>query len=376
MITKTERIHSLDSLRAIMMMLGLVLHSTEIYLVGSNSPWPKDVNATSHFLGYLENIIHMFRMPIFFVMAGFFGALLFYERGAVKMIKNRVSRIVFPFLVFLFILAPIILVCLYYSNGIFAGNANALNDVLAVFSVPEHLIPESTYHLWFLYYLIFITLFTFLLAKLMQKFPKVSTRVKAVSLNILQKPLKRVLWIALITFLLLVLNWELNGPTPLSFAIDYKAFLFYFFFYALGWVLYKSKEVLESFLKYDKVLVLIAIILFTAVFFFYYEIDDIIKGIISSFIISMFVLGITGLFVRYFSNHSKKMRYISDASYWVYLVHIPFTIIIPAWIVSWNLPGIVKFSITLVVTTIICFATYHFLVRSTFIGKFLNGRRY
>jgi len=27
-------------------------------------------------------------------------------------------------------------------------------------------------------------------------------------------------------------------------------------------------------------------------------------------------------------------------------------------------------------TTIISFATYHYLVRSTFIGKFLNGRKY
>jgi glucan biosynthesis protein C len=34
-------------------------------------------------------------MPIFFVVAGFFGALLFYERKPLKMAKNRLSRIVF-----------------------------------------------------------------------------------------------------------------------------------------------------------------------------------------------------------------------------------------------------------------------------------------
>ena len=115
MLNKTARIHSLDSLRAIMMMLGLVLHSTEIYLVGGNDPWPKDVNSTSHFLGYLENVIHMFRMPIFFVMAGFFASLLYYERGSIKMVKNRISRIVLPFVVFLFILAPIVVFFILFN---------------------------------------------------------------------------------------------------------------------------------------------------------------------------------------------------------------------------------------------------------------------
>ena len=110
---KTERINSLDSLRAVMMILGIVLHSTEIYLVQPNAPFPKDPNATSIFLDYLEYMIHMFRMPIFFLIAGFFGAFLFYERTPIEMIKNRISRIVFPFMVFLIILSPIIVLSLY-----------------------------------------------------------------------------------------------------------------------------------------------------------------------------------------------------------------------------------------------------------------------
>ena len=96
----------------------------------------------------------------------------------------------------------------------------------------------------------------------------------------------------------------------------------------------------------------------------------------NAFIVWLFTFGITGLFIRYGSKYSKKMRYISDSSYWVYLIHLPLTAIIPAFIWEFPLPAFVKFIIVLSLTTLICFATYHYLVRNTFIGKFLNGKKY
>jgi peptidoglycan/LPS O-acetylase OafA/YrhL len=70
------------------------------------------------------------------------------------------------------------------------------------------------------------------------------------------------------------------------------------------------------------------------------------------------------------------MRYISDASYWVYLLHLSLTAILPGLIVDWPMHAIVKFLFVLISTGIICFVSYHYLVRNTFIGKFLNGRKY
>ncbi len=103
---KTERIHSLDSLRAIIMLLGLVLHSALTYNVTNHGDtWSlKDPQTTHVFSDYIVFLIHSFRMPIFFLVAGFFGAMLFYERQLIKMIRNRISRIVYPFIVFIFIL--------------------------------------------------------------------------------------------------------------------------------------------------------------------------------------------------------------------------------------------------------------------------------
>jgi len=124
---KTERLHSLDSLRAIMMLLGLVLHSAITYNITDwGSTWSlKDPIATSLFTDYIVDIIHVFRMQIFFLVAGFFGAMLFYERKPLKMVKNRISRIVYPFIVFVFILWPTVVYAFTYTRSLFSGS----NDV-------------------------------------------------------------------------------------------------------------------------------------------------------------------------------------------------------------------------------------------------------
>jgi fucose 4-O-acetylase-like acetyltransferase len=130
---KTERIHALDSLRAIMMLLGIVLHTAMTYADTDFSPggWIlKDIGSTDISNDYIYYVIHSFRMQTFFVVAGFFASLLFYERSPIKMIKNRISRIVLPFIVFLFVLYAPSMFSMIYSYSIFQGSENALSAAL------------------------------------------------------------------------------------------------------------------------------------------------------------------------------------------------------------------------------------------------------
>ena len=70
---KTERIHALDSLRAIMMLLGIVLHTAMTYADTNYPGWIiKDSDATHIFNDYIHSVIHSFRMQTFFMVAGFF----------------------------------------------------------------------------------------------------------------------------------------------------------------------------------------------------------------------------------------------------------------------------------------------------------------
>ena len=375
---KTERIHSLDSLRAIMMLLGLVIHSAITYgVIDYGNAWSlKDPEATHLSNDFIVMFIHSFRMQIFFMVAGFFGAMLFYERKPLNMVKNRISRIVFPFIVFVLLLWPTIFFTFEYTKSLFGGGNNPLTDALTPFSSIEILIPQSTFHLWFLYYLAIITFVSLGLGLLFKKLPSISNHISNSFSWIIQKPFLRILIFASLTAIVYFIMGTSQVATSNSFIPDFNTFLYYFFFYMVGWVLFKSKHLLSAIMKFDWLCTILGIILFSIYFFksdsFGFEIHIILKSII----VWLFIFGITGLFIRYGSNHSARMRYISDSSYWVYLLHLSLTAIIPSFIIDWPLNGILKFLFVLINTGIICFVSYHYLVRGTFIGKFLNGRKY
>ena len=374
--SKTERLHSLDSLRAIMMMLGLVLHSAATYSIDVGD-WPiSDPKTMSYSNDFIVGLIHSFRMPIFFLVAGFFGSMLFYERTPLKMIKNRISRLVYPFLVFLFLLWPLMILTFGYTKSVFAGIHHPFAEVAHIFSSPFAFIPRHTFHLWFLYYLIFTTILTVLIALQMKMFPRVRKEIIKKFKWLIQNPIRRLVFFPALIFALYFVSEITEVETSPFFFPDPISLIFYFVFYLIGWVLFKAKDVLSSFKTADWLCVFIGSVLFCTSFFFRDEFNETSLMLLSALMIWSFVFGITGLFIRYGSHYSSKLRYVSDASYWVYLIHLPLTGIIPAFLVDLNIPGSFKFFIVLVITSLICFLSYHYLVRSSFIGKFLNGRKY
>ena len=375
---KTERIHSLDSLRAIMMLLGLVIHSAITYTVFDfGEGWPlKDPFNTNLSNDFIVYFIHSFRMPIFFVVAGFFGSLLFYERKPLKMFNNRVSRIVFPFIVFLLLLWPLLLFTGQYTMLVFDGSNTAYHSVASYFTNPLIFIPQGTFHLWFLYYLSIITFSSLILGLIFKKLPRLSKQISKSFSWIITKPIIRILIFS--GFMSIICFWKgtyIMEP-PFSLIPNFKIFIFYLFFYIIGWVLFKSKHLLDNFMRYDWGCFILGLVLICVHFLSMSSLSLELNILINSVIVWLLIFGITGLFIRYGSKHSQLMRYISDASYWVYLVHLFFTLLIPSFIVDWSLPATLKFLFVLISTGLICFVSYHYLVRGSFIGKFLNGRKY
>ena len=88
-----ERRHDLDALRAGAMLLGIVLHAALAY---TGIPiWPTVDDAWPPFMA-INNIIHGFRMPLFFLLSGFFTAMLWQRRGLGGLLIHRVKRILLP----------------------------------------------------------------------------------------------------------------------------------------------------------------------------------------------------------------------------------------------------------------------------------------
>lgn len=77
------------------MLLGIALHSALAY-VGEGSGWPVSDSEASPFLLHMVSFVHGFRMPLFFVLSGFFTAMLWQRRGLGGLLKHRSKRILVP----------------------------------------------------------------------------------------------------------------------------------------------------------------------------------------------------------------------------------------------------------------------------------------
>jgi peptidoglycan/LPS O-acetylase OafA/YrhL len=89
----------------------------------------------------------------------------------------------------------------------------------------------------------------------------------------------------------------------------------------------------------------------------------------------LMIFGLMGLAETVLGRERPWVRYVSDSSYWLYLVHLPLIIVGQVMLRDVDLPAIVKVTLLIVVPTAILLVTYQFLVRYTWIGRLLNGPR-
>lgn len=87
------RRHDLDALRAFAMLLGIALHAA---LSFTDFPWVVQDRSRESAFGLLVLAIHGFRMPLFFLLSGFFTAMLWRRRGVEGLVRHRAKRIALP----------------------------------------------------------------------------------------------------------------------------------------------------------------------------------------------------------------------------------------------------------------------------------------
>ena len=172
---KETRYHSLDACRSTMLLLGLVLHSSLTYCVFTVqlSVLPVDhpshfgwhfVDGASHpFIDLFYMYIHTFRMPVFFILAGFFSAMMIKKYGSKIYINKRMMRIGLPFLAAWILIIPLERQTAFLVNRIAGGREQYITEHAWRGYFNE--IWNNTGAFWFLFYLIIISLLTFIAVK-------------------------------------------------------------------------------------------------------------------------------------------------------------------------------------------------------------------
>ncbi len=189
-----DRQHYWDTLRALLMLLGIPYHVAlsyrpgQTWIVRSDEGWAPFV--------HLAEFIHLFRMPAFFLIAGFFAALLLSRRAPGVWLKQRFMRLGIPFITSIVVLVPILNLACEFSN---LPYSRALSSFVWN---STHSGGYWVRHLWFIIVLLYLSSAATLLCSL---FPRLRTACVPEGLD---RAMARYLLITLLLGTLGIALWE------------------------------------------------------------------------------------------------------------------------------------------------------------------------
>ena len=366
MSTSYVRYHALDSMRATMMLLGIYLHVVVGY--SGNGHWPYiDPHPTSS-LDFTLGIIHAFRMPAFYVMAGFFGALLWNGRGPASFASNRIKRILVPFAVFWTLLFPMV-------AAIVISLEQGTERVVPAFLSGGVWKRVHPLHLWFLEYLLLLYGIGALVAWASRWFPDgVMERIDRWYRWALERTYAPALFAV---FSWLPLTWMHGNLKDCDgFMPELPILLAYIPPFTFGWLLYHQRDLLDRFQRHIWIYLTLSVPAFLVYGLVPGGTHPSVKAAGNVLLCWFLTFACIGLFLKYRGGASAGWRYMSDASYWLFIMHMPVVIGLQVALKDVPLPALAKVPIVLALAVVILIVSYDWMVRPTWIGAMLNGRRY
>ena len=235
------------------------------------------------------------------------------------------------------------------------------------------------HHLWFLWFLVWLVAIFAVVATIVDllKLKRLPDRLVLSPLNFL--------WLIPLT---MVFQWFMGigglipsfGPdTASGLLLPPHLLLYYAVFFGFG-AMYYSYDDAEG--RINKRWWLMLPIGMFVIFPLGYEIMDENTGILRLILVAvqavypwLMTFGLIGLFRKILKKEIYAVRFLSDSSYWLYIIHVPLIIGAQYVVQEWQLPATVKFTLIYVAISAFLLITYRCFVRYTFVGAFLNGPR-
>ena len=508
-VQQSARRHDLDALRAFAMLLGIVLHSAMSFIPNARFITAVQDNRPSPLYGLLMQLIHGWRMPVFFLISGFFTAMLWRKRGLHALLMNRMKRILLPLFLSMFTIIPTIWMVYHFIGGegdtafpepstvdqeavqrsdidvfaaiavddqdslrkwiaeggdlqktdpngssplhvaCFFGRADAAqilldagadtesrnrdqlrpedilkldwtitNFIAQTVQVPLDreklfeqraliggMISEKTQrpvtvpddsvgtdnevltvlmkfplfgHLWFLWFLCWFVLVFAIGVQVCRLLP-----INAVP-GVWLTSVWRYLW--LIPLTAVPQYFMARGPggfgpdTSLGLVPIPAVMLYYLIFFVYGVLYYGADDQRIAVGRgFEWKLPLAILLVFPLAIEKTNPPDEsgwIIFSVLQVSYAWLMSFGMIGMFHRFCSTSRFWIRYLSDSSYWLYLIHIPLVMMLQFLVCDWSIPSLPKYLFVCGMTMIILLVSYHYCVRNTWLGGLLNGRRY
>ncbi|MCW2387654.1 glucan biosynthesis protein C [Sphingobium sp. B11D3B] len=315
------REHHWDAMRALLMLLGIPYHVAMAYR--ANDVWIVNAGEGDLVFTWIAGIIHLFRMPAFFVIAGYFAALLLMRRAPGAWIKNRLIRLGLPFIAALLTLNPLLNLFTELSNFSLWG---------ALGSLEKNSLQSGGYwvrHLWFIIVLLYLCGAAALLCHL-------ATRAgQAVLPARLDDWLGRHMAAAVIGLGVVIGLWQ-AGMIELFYAWGFATNLpqqilridqlvQFAPWFALGWLVCRAPEFRAALHKPSALLALTAL----AATLLYLQIGRDVHPMTERFIGAIAAISMTQSLIaamkRLADRPSPTVQALVSGAFVIYLVHLPIT---------------------------------------------------
>ena len=346
------------------MIMGLFIHAHLLYIIPdlAKNFEIENVAQPEDWVIIITDFISNWRMPLFFLLSGFFSALVIERNGASYFIKDRIIRIG--------------LTCLLFS---------AFYDIL------DGNFDFTTTHLWFLYELMIFILSFFLLYKV-QIIKSILSRMVSTKVFFIVS-----IWLITTVPLAHILNNSFHplaiNPSETYFDLKPGNLVYYFSYFMVGVSLYSNHRIFNI-LAENKNISALAILSVLSFFLKLYvgyltvgEVEDFRSLILIQFepnlvLLYAFSKGINTVlwclfFIAFASKFIKSgsaiLSWFVELSYPVYLVHLLPLVIVSTVFYHAGFSQISSFLLTIIIGFTVCVVLYYVFIKFTPLNWLMNG---
>jgi glucans biosynthesis protein C len=355
---KSERQYYIDWLRILLILSVFLFHIGMIF-----NTWGWHIKNDHLYGGSLQDVmsfLHYWRMPLLFLLSGAGTYFALGKRTSAQYLGERFRRLFIPFVVGIFTLVPV---------QVYIERASSYSSLLDFYPhMFEGVYPSgnfSWHHLWFIVYLFVIAILIspFLNMLRSERFSRFISKTegfltKPLALNVLMIPL-------LLSQIILREYFEVNTNDLIN---DGASLALYIIFFMSGFVLLPNKNIVEAIRK-QRLIYLIETIVVT-IFMFHgpsltssERTGEIIWDVCSVFV--ALTCGLTALgFAKHYLNRDSKFRKLAnEAIFPFYLLHQPVIVVVGYFVVSMDIPVLVKFVLITVTSFTIVAGLYWLVIR-------------
>lgn len=357
--TKKERQYFIDWLR-----IGLII-SVFFFHVGMifrPEQWHVNSDVSFEFLDPIMWWLHLWRMPLLFLVSGVGTYYAIGHRTSWQYIKERFTRLYIPFTVGFFTLVPLMVYVERIDNY-----TSFLNYIPHMFDGGPYPVGNiSWHHLWFILYLFIISLLITPFLNYTKSGHYNMVRGKLIAFTTTRMGLNWLLPVLVISQLILRQYFPKSTHALYN---DWAFFVYYLIFFISGFVLFTSPKVINALAK-DRRLYLYQTVVFTIVLFSLPFIfgqssitQDYTRGITEIIISLSCGLTAIGYFKQYFNKDHAYRKVMNEAIYPFYLLHQPALIFVGYFVLQWEVSYAMQAILITILSLVSILITYWFIIR-------------